>query len=117
MLKNLFFITIFNLIFFTNVLSPAVALEEEHSYSKISGKVKNIDREEDLITLVMDTKEDGVRELNIKIAKGTNYIFVRDSKGLLALDDFDNLKSGDDVSLKCRGYKGIYEVFEIEKQY
>ncbi len=52
-----------------------------------------------MMTLGIKTKQDGIGELNIKICKGTNYIFVRDFKGLSTVESFKELKSGDDVSM------------------
>jgi len=92
-----------------------MAHEEENSYSTILGRVINIDLEMDTITLVMNVESDDIRELKIKIGKGTNYIFVRDIKGLLSVDNFKGLELGDDVSIKCKKSKGEYETAEIEK--
>ena len=92
-----------------------MAMEEDNSYATIIGRVKNIDHEKDMITILMKTNKDDVRELNIKIGKGMNYIFVRDIKGLLSIDSIKELKSGDNVSIICKGSKGEYETVEIEK--
>jgi len=69
----------------------------------------------DLITIVIKTKKGDINELNIKIGKGLNYIYVRDIKGLLSVDSFKELKLGDEVSIKYKGSKGGYETVEIEK--
>lgn len=115
MLKKLSIFMIINLLILTNISTFTMALAEENSYTTIIGRVTNIDHEKEMITLVMEAKTDDIKEFNIKIGKGTNYIFVRDIKGLLSVDSFDKLKLGDDVSIKCRRSKSEYEIFDIEK--
>lgn len=115
MFKKLSILMIINLLFLSIICTLTIALEIENSYTTITGIVKDIDHEKDMITIVRETKKDAIKELNIKIGKGTNHIFVRDIKGLLSVDSFKNLKSGDDVSIKCKESKGEYETVEIEK--
>ena len=115
MFKKLFIFMIINLLSLINISTFTMALAEENSYTTIIGRVTNIEHEKEIITLVMEAKTDDIKEFNIKIGKGTNYIFVRDIKGLLSVDSFDKLKLGDDVSIKCRKTKGEYETFDIEK--
>ncbi|MHC4138392.1 MAG: hypothetical protein ACYSR1_00805 [Planctomycetota bacterium] len=92
-----------------------MALEVENSYSTIIGRVKNIDHQMDTITIAMKAKRGDINELNIKIGKGINYIFIRDIKGLLSVGEFRKLKLGDEVFIKCKVSKGEYEAVEIEK--
>ena len=115
MFRKLSILIIVNLLFLTNIVAYTMALEEENSYTTILGRVTNIDQEKDMITIVKEAKKDDIRELNIKIGKGTNYIFVRDITGLLSVDSIKELQLGDDVSIKCKRYKGEYEIVEIEK--
>lgn len=117
MFKKLSIFIIINLLILTNIFTFTMALEEENSYTTIFGRVKNIDQEKEIITLVMEVQKDDIRALNIKIGKGMNYIFVRDINALLSVDSFMELKLDDDVSIKCEGSKGEYAAVEIEKIY
>jgi hypothetical protein len=107
MIINLFFLLIF--------CTLTTALEEGNSYTTITGIAKDVDHENDMITIVMETKNDDIREFNIKISKGTKLIFVRNVNGLLSVESIKELISGDEVSIKCKGHKGEYETVEIEK--
>ena len=115
LLKKLSIFMIINLLILTNIFTFTMAFAEENSYTTIIGRVTNIDHEKEMISLAMEVKTDDIKEFNIKIGKGTNYIFVRDIKGLLSVDSFDKLKLGDDVSIKIKKSKGEYETFDIEK--
>lgn len=64
----------------------------------------------------METKKDDISEINIKIDKDMNCIFVRDIKGLLSGDSFNGLKLDDDIIIKCKGSNVEYETVEIEKR-
>jgi len=115
--KKLSIFMIINLLILTNIFTFTMAFSEENSYTTISGRVKNIDYEKEIITLVMEAQKDDIRELSIRIGKSTNYIYVRDIKGLLSVDSFKELKLDDDVFIKCNGSKGEYKTIEIEKIY
>ncbi|MBT4730671.1 hypothetical protein HOB87_01710 [Candidatus Woesearchaeota archaeon] len=115
MFKKSSVVMIINLLFLAIFCTLTMALEVENSYSTIIGRVKDIDYQMDMITIATKTKRGDTNELNIKISKGINYIFVRDINGLLSVDSFKELKLGDDVSIKCKESKGEYETVEIEK--
>jgi len=113
--KKLSMFIIINLLILTNIFTFTMALEDENSYSTFNGRVININHEKEMITLEIETKADNISELNLKIGKGADYIYVRDIKGLLSVDSIKELKLGDDVFIKCKGSKGEYETVEIEK--
>ena len=94
-----------------------MTLAEGNGYTTIIGRVINIDHEKELIVLAMEAKKDEIMEFSIKIGKSTNYIYVRDIKGLLSVGSFKELKFDDDVSIKCNVSKGEYKAVEIEKIY
>lgn len=115
MFKKSSLVMIINLLFLAIICTLTTAMEEENSYTIIAGIIKDIDHEKEIITIVREAKNGNNKEFNIKAAKGVNYIFVRDDKGLLSVDSIKVLMSGDEVSVKCKGSKGEYEAVEIEK--
>ena len=117
MLNKLSIFMIINLLILTNTFTFTMTLAEGNGYTTIIGRVINIDHEKELIVLAMEAKKDEIREFSIKIGKSTNYIYVRDIKGLLSVGSFKELKFDDDVSIKCNVSKGEYKAVEIEKIY
>lgn len=115
MFKKSSVVMIINLLFLAIFCTLTVSQEEENSYTIIAGIIKNIDHENEVITILIEAKNGNKEEFNLKIAKGVNFIFVRDIKGLLSVGEFKELKLGDDVSIKCKESKGEYETVEIEK--
>ncbi len=114
--KILSIFSIMNLFFLSIVCADTISFDDGNGYTTITGKIKEVDYDNKIITVLSGIEKGDVKEFHIKIISGTSSIFVRNIDRLLSVGNIKTLLPGDNISIKLKERKGEYRAIEIEKR-
>lgn len=100
MFKRFSILTIVSLFSLTIIYTVTTAQEKKEKFISITGKVKEIDTENQTITITNRTRKSEIIDYDIRVNTQTKYVFV------MSIND---LEPGNVVTIKCKRSEGGHE--------